>query len=206
MEIIREWIIAIVSVIIFVTFVEILIPNSNNKRYINVVVGLLIMVVILSPLLHFVRGDVNFNEKILQASSQIDYNTTKNRLDSYSDMHNQTIVTLYKSQLTEQMKYRIENLSNLEVVDIVLEIEEEEIEYLGFIYNAEIVLRNMNTDTEINKDIEPVQIDVSLNKNINNEEVESIWINNEKETIKSHFKTYFNLPKDNVNIHILKDK
>ena len=39
MALISEWVVTIISLIIFTTFIEILIPNSNYKRYIDVVMG-----------------------------------------------------------------------------------------------------------------------------------------------------------------------
>ncbi|ARE87569.1 stage III sporulation protein AF [Clostridium formicaceticum] len=207
---IREWIITIVSVIIFVTFVEILIPNSNNKRFINVVVGLLIMMVILNPLMGFLQGEVDLGEKILQTSNHLDYKTAQNRIAQTDYMQEEAVVALYKGQLAQQMKNRIENNFYYTVEDIHLEIEEKQTSEFGMIHGVEIILREGIEDTNRRnekKEIVPIKIDVALNKSNNTVEAQSIWINNEEESmIKNDFSVYYNLPKDNINIYIRKDK
>lgn len=206
MEMIREWIITIVSVIIFVTFVEILIPKSNNKRYINVVVGLLIMIVILNPLFYLFRGTINFEDNILQASNQMEYQTMQNRIDHNQYLQNEAVIELYKTQLAQQMQNRVENLSDYRMEKINLMVEEKDLENLGLIYQIDMTLKSNKISTTEKKEIEPIKIDIAINKNNNTVEADSIRIDNEEEIIKADFSIYYSLPKDNINIYILKDK
>lgn len=206
MEMIREWIVTIVSVIVFVTFVEILIPNSDNKRYINVVVGLLIMIVILNPLFYLFRGDINFEDNILQASNQMEFQTMQNRADHNQYLQNEAVIELYKSQLAQQMQNRVENLSDYSVEKIDLLVEEKDLEKLGFIHQIDITLKTGKTADSQKKEIEPIKIDVAINKNNNTVAADSIRIDNEEDIIKRDFSIYYSLPKDNINIYILKDK
>ncbi|AKL95295.1 stage III sporulation protein AF [Clostridium aceticum] len=206
MEIIREWIITIVSVIIFVTFVEILIPDSDNKRFINVVVGLLIMIVILNPVMRLLQGEMDLGGRILQASNHMEYRTAQNRIEQSDYMQTEVVVALYKDQLKQQMKKRLESISSYVVEDLQLQIEEENTEDFGMIHRIDIVIREAGEDTSIKKGIEPIKIDVALNKSNNTVEAQSIWISNEGESIKNDFSTYYNLPKDNINIYIHRDR
>lgn len=203
---IREWIVTIVSVIVFVTFVEILIPNSDNKRYINVVVGLLIMIVILNPLFYLFRGDINFEDNILQASNQMEFQTMQNRVEHNQYLQNEAVIELYKSQLAQQMQNRVENLSDYSVEKIDLLVEEKDLEKLGFIHQIDITLKAGKTTGFKKKEIEPIKIDVAINKNNNTVAADSIRIDNEEDIIKRDFSIYYSLPKDNINIYILKDK
>lgn len=210
MDIIREWIITIVSVIIFITFLEILIPNSNNKRYINVVVGLLIMIVILKPLIYFMEEEMNLGEKILQTSNYLEYETTKKRVSNNDYFQTEAVIQLYKQYLREQMKNRLENMTDYLVADIQLVIDDKEEDGFGVIQEIDIIFENLSQiskTTAMEKgETRDIKIDVSLSKNNNTVETQSIWINNEEELIKDDFSIYYNLPRDNINIYILKDK
>ncbi|SDK51323.1 stage III sporulation protein AF [Natronincola ferrireducens] len=207
MDIIREWIITIVSIIVFITFVEILIPNSDNKRYINVVVGLLIMIVILSPVFQVIKGDVDLGNKILEASNQMEHTTIKNTISHQKDyVQTEMVMALYKENLIQQMEHRIEAISDYGVENIQLEVEEKDQSNLGMIYGVDITLKAYKKVNIEKKDIEPVKINVLLNENDNTVEAGSILIDNEGERIKNDFSIYYNLPKDNINIYILKDK
>lgn len=50
MEIIREWVKNIFIIIVAISFVEILLPHGNMKKYLNFIFSLIIMAIILSPL------------------------------------------------------------------------------------------------------------------------------------------------------------
>jgi stage III sporulation protein AF len=52
-----EWIKHIVLIILIATFLDLLLPNTQMRRYIQLVVGLIIIIMILSPILEFLKVD-----------------------------------------------------------------------------------------------------------------------------------------------------
>ncbi|OCL26952.1 stage III sporulation protein AF [Orenia metallireducens] len=60
MDFLTNWIRNIVLVIIFANFIEMLLPNNNTKREINMVIGLFIILVILSPIINLLNYQSNF--------------------------------------------------------------------------------------------------------------------------------------------------
>lgn len=50
MEIVREWVKNIFVIIVAVSFVEILLPAGNMRKYLKFIFSLVIMAIILSPL------------------------------------------------------------------------------------------------------------------------------------------------------------
>lgn len=206
MEIIRHWIITIVSVIIFVTFVEILIPNSDKRRYINVVIGLLIIIVILNPIFHLFKDQITFEDKLLEVSNQLEYTTMQNRIEHNQYLNNEAVIELYRIQLIEEMKDRLKNLWDYHVKNINIVIEDKDMENLGLIRRIDLTL-SKNYSSTINKEsIKPIEIAVSINKNDNTLEMDSIRIDYEEEMIKNDFSINYSLPKENINIYILEDK
>lgn len=207
MALIREWIITIISVIIFVTFIEILIPNSNHKRYINVVVGFLLMIVILTPLTKLISGQFNFEENIIKTSNQLELSTAQNRINNIEHSNNEAVMTLYKSEISKQIKNRIEHSTEYFVDDVSIEVEDDNNSpKFGLIKSFNITLQERTKDVEpVNKGIEPVQINVSVGKKINNTvEANSILINNEGDLIKEDISNLYNVSKEDINIHILR--
>ncbi len=207
MELLREWIITIISVIIFVAFVEILIPNSNHKRYINVVVGFLLMIVILNPITNLIGGEIDFEEGIIKTSNQLELATAKNRINNIQSSNNEAVVKLYKNEISKQLKSRIEENTEYIVKEILVEIEDDsKSSNFGLIDSFNITLKETNKYKEPPKTkIEPVQINVSLGrKNNNTVEAHSILINNESDLLKDDISNFYNVSKDNINIYVLK--
>jgi stage III sporulation protein AF len=123
---IREWVITIISVIIFVTFIEILIPNSNYKRYINVITGLLLIVVILTPLTKFINRQIDFEEEVLKIFNQLELSTAQNKVDNIQYSNDEAVMALYKNKISEQIKSYIENNTEYIVSEVFV--------YRGFLF------------------------------------------------------------------------
>lgn len=207
MELIRDWIITIISVIVFVTFVEILIPNSSHKKYINVVVGFLLMIVILTPLTKLIGGDINFEEGIIKTSNEIELITAKNRIENIQRGNDEAVLKLYKSEIAKQLKGRIEQSSDYVVEEVIVEVVEDSTSpNFGLIDEFHITLRENKKYVETTSTtIQPVEINVSIGKKSNNTvEANSILINNESDFIKDDLSNFYNLSRDNVNIYVLK--
>ncbi|MBM7614000.1 stage III sporulation protein AF [Alkaliphilus hydrothermalis] len=215
MEGLREWIVTILSIIIFITFVEFLLPNNNHKRYINVIIGLMIMLVILRPLMGLLSGGTTLGDNILQASNQMEVMTMQNRMDTIDLANNETVTRLYKDNLKEQMKHRLEKQLGYRVHDLEIEIEEVDKKNFGMIKGITIVLleeKQQESPPEKNakriKDVEvSVNVHVSLSeKNNNNVQASSIMIDSEGKVIKDDFSSFYQVDKDKINISVLKNK
>ena len=207
MAFIREWVITIISVIIFVTFIEILIPNSNYKRYINVVTGLLLIVVILTPLTKFINKQINFEEEVLKIFNQLELSTAQNRINNVQYSNDEAVITLYKNKIGEQVKSYIENNTEYIVSDVFVEVEDENSSQFGTVTSLDITLREKTGNSKsADKTIEPVQINVSMGKNNNNTvEASSILISSKEDLIKGDISNLYDVSKDNINVHILKN-
>lgn len=208
MELLREWIITIISTIIFIAFVEILIPNSKQKRYIDMVVGFLIVIVILNPLINIINSGIDFEGEILEVSNELELATAKNRVDNIKFNNNEAIVKLYKDKISIQLKNRIEENTEYLVEEAIVKIEED-IENVNFgsINSFDITLKG-DFKNEKNKDsveskIEPVQINIAIDKKSNNTvEANSILIDNEVDLIKDDISNFYSLDRESITIYI----
>ncbi len=208
MELFREWIVTIISIIIFVTFIEILLPNSNHRRYISVIIGLLIMFVILKPLLGFVKDGASLGEGILAASNQMEQQTLQNRVQQQQFSNNDMVLELYKQELKKQMSGRLEKQLGVLVHDIELDIEDKDQESFGSIKGIYIVLReDEDTVNNSSSGIQEINVNVTISsKNNNNIADESIMIGSRGEAIIDDFSSFYQVSRDNISVAILKSK
>ncbi|ABW19160.1 stage III sporulation protein AF [Alkaliphilus oremlandii] len=208
MDFVRQWTITIVSVIIFITFVEILIPNSNNKRYINVVVGFLLMIIILNPLTKFIAGEIDFEESILKSLNQIEAETAKNVINNIQYSNEEMVISLYKKKIVEQVTTRLEKNTDYLVKDVLVNIVEDiNSANFGSVSSLDITLtENQKDNVELESKIKPVKINVSLGDKINNTvKANSILISSEEDALKKELENFLNVSKENINIYTLKN-
>ena len=123
MAFLRTWVLNIVTVIIFITFLEILLPNSDMKKYIKMIVGLLVMLVVLNPLLELAAGKINLEEEIFKTSSVMDQKKLSYDLERLQGEQDQQLVALYKSKIENHVRTKIERENDLQVISMDVEIE-----------------------------------------------------------------------------------
>ena len=206
MELFREWIVTIISIIIFVTFIEILLPNSNHRRYISVIIGLLIMFVILKPLLGFVKNGSSLGEGIISASNQMEQMTLQNRVQKQQYSNTEMVVEIYKRDIKKQMITRLENQLGASVHDINLDIEEKDKENFGVIKGIYIVLKEDGGQLDRNSSgIKDINVSVTISSKSNNKiDNDSILIGSRGEAIIDDFSRFYQVSKDNISVAVLK--
>lgn len=205
MEMIREWVMTILSVVMLVTFVEFLLPNSNHRRYINMIMGLMIMMVILKPIMALIDGGAEFDLAVFRNNQKIEQMTLSNRSQTLELHHYEQMMSLYRENLKKEMIQRLER-DGYQVADIQLEIEEEDQRLLGKIKGVEILLAEEGKDLPRDAiEVPAIQVNVSLDgKKDNNLPEERILLVNEGEEIVSTVSNYYQIPKEDIRVTVQK--
>ncbi|KPU44918.1 stage III sporulation protein AF [Oxobacter pfennigii] len=124
-EELKKYIYTIVVVMIFVSFIEILLPNSSMKKYSKMILGLMVMTVILHPVLSFLSSDYNLTSYSFKFQNQLDSLSIKNQSYDYSDKQAQSVTKLYKENLETQMKQQIKSIMGDKDIGVKVEIIED---------------------------------------------------------------------------------
>jgi len=123
-DFLKSWIINIVIVIFFIAFIEILLPTSNMKKYINMVFGLLIIIVLINPIIKLMSSDINIDREVFYNLRS--YNTFGVEGNSkYIELQNQQITEVYKKKLAKEIAEFIKTQVNYKVLEIKVHIEED---------------------------------------------------------------------------------
>ncbi|MGE5631926.1 MAG: stage III sporulation protein AF [Caulobacteraceae bacterium] len=88
-DFLRTWILNITIIIVFVMLLETVMPNSSMKRYINVVIGLLIIVVVVKPFVLVKEYADSFNAEVAETAKYIEQDRIadkSNEIDRYQKM------------------------------------------------------------------------------------------------------------------------
>lgn len=121
----RSWVVNIVLTMIFVTIVEIMMPGGSTRKYIGLVIGLMVMFVIINPFLSLMAGDFDFNSSVLEASRAIALKDVDLKINKLEQGSRDGIIRLYKSGLEEQVKKDIEDAGLASKVRAEVEIDGE---------------------------------------------------------------------------------
>ncbi|SHH54274.1 stage III sporulation protein AF [Sporanaerobacter acetigenes] len=200
-EFIKDWIVDIVYMSIFISFLEIVLPRGNMKRFIDMIIGFLIIIVVINPFIKFINKDIDIERNIFTNMNRFNIEYTEN--DSIEDLQQNQITSVYINKLKEDIKDQVEYNFGYKVIDLnVLIVEDMEDKDYGQIRKIELILEDRK-DENI-KDENIIKVD-------NTKEVWVKWNNNntsDREKLKNSEKIVniiskqYNLPKDRISVYL----
>lgn len=128
MEFLTGWVANIILFILLATILDMLLPNSNLQKYVKMVVGLLLLVIILNPILNLFNYDV---EEIIAAAAPFASSKEKN-IENLIEMKKKEIQASSRAyileqtavQMKEEVEDEVKNKFNLEVSHLSIEVDE----------------------------------------------------------------------------------
>jgi len=115
---ISTWLKDILIVFIVITFLEIILPKGKMKKFVNFIVGLLIIFIIISPFADLESLQYNFD---IQMDELMNESDTKAAISHQEER----IKNVFSNSLSEETKNFVEDHSNYEVLDININTDEE---------------------------------------------------------------------------------
>lgn len=104
----KDWIVNITIAVFFTTAVEMILPDNNMKKYAKFVLGLLLIVVIITPLIKVLDKNFDFYSYSNNAISYMDSNTTVRDLKKYKDMNIVNTTENFKKNLEKECIINLE--------------------------------------------------------------------------------------------------
>lgn len=101
-EFIKDWIVDIVYMSIFISFLEIVLPRGNMKRFIDMIIGFLIIIVVINPFIKFINKDIDIERNIFTNMNRFNIEYTEN--DSIEDLQQNQITSVYINKIKEDIK------------------------------------------------------------------------------------------------------
>lgn len=192
MEMIKNWILQIAYISILAVIFEFMVPSSSIKKYVKVVIGLIIMMTIINPILTFLKGGIDINSAVLKNEygyNDIDINSVSKQAEVE---RNKLIVDEYKRRLNEQIKERI--LTKVDAANVQVDAKIDDginNKYFGKIESLDIKISNVtNEKPNIKGNVDKVVINI----NQSNDKKNNI------DDIKNDISTFYNVPLKNITI------
>ena len=104
METIRIIVKSVVVIIIFAAFLEIILPRSDMKRYINLIIGLFVIIAVLNPFLTLLNKGISFD--VLNIDTNTTASDTQNLIQRGQDLagaQRTQAAEEYKEKLSRQI-------------------------------------------------------------------------------------------------------
>lgn len=194
---INSWLRDIVVLFILISIAELIMPKGNLKKYIRLVIGLLIIFTIINPFAKLFRFDFSLDKVVFNYAKPETFNSWE--LEEIYHNQERQIEKIYLKKIVEDLQSLIENETEYELVDGNISILKDEdnygqIDYL-VLYIREKTRNNSQGRISIEK-IEPIEINRNLEKDFTEY--------NNDESIKALISDKYGIEKNRINIKIYK--
>ena len=202
-DFLKLWIRDIAFVFVIVSIIEIIIPNNNMKRYIDMVIGLLIIIVIITPFIKLLNKDFDIDKEIFKKEIEESKFVYKDNMNLVSTQEEQ-IKEVYLSKIEEEIKELIQETTNYKVDEISISIYEDELRY-GDIKDIKLAISEMKGMEEKEKETKDIITIGNIEKITIGKEEEKPTITEEFDKgkeIKSMLSKNYNVPKKDIKIFL----
>jgi stage III sporulation protein AF len=141
---ISGWVKNIILIVLFATFLELLLPTSSLQRFVRVIMGLLIMLTILNPAIDVIHGNWTGGDiPTLSASSkkQVDIIHNANQVAEERD---RIAGEIYKRDLTKQVRALVMAVDGVADARIAIEFQKRPGGGMGAIHKITIFVKPGN--------------------------------------------------------------
>lgn len=134
MDVFRSWTITLLSITLISSIIEKFAPRGNLNKYVKLICGLVITIVIVTPVLNLIKGDFKIDSMAWNQYIKMSENELKNRAEKLQEKDSSQMLELYKISLTNDIKARFKGHREFIVtnVDAVM-FEDAEDEKFGLL-------------------------------------------------------------------------
>lgn len=157
-EFLRNWIISVVVMVIFVVFIDMILPENSIKKYARFVTGLIVVITILTPVFKLFDRDADIETYISQYAEV--YNTEVSNFNSKNiqeSIQEQTM-EVFKEKLKEKIEKDIYDGTGKKYKVTRLEIKESSDENIYDSIDIEYIELKPQADSRVIQSVDKVVI------------------------------------------------
>ncbi|SHJ66341.1 stage III sporulation protein AF [Hathewaya proteolytica DSM 3090] len=126
MDMLKQWIINLCGVVILITAVEMILPDNSIKKYSKYVLGLIILLVLISPIIKLYNGEFDAEVYLSKSESYFQDQEYKKNIEIYKKNNDIKTVEVFKENLSKQCIKLLKNTYKKDEFHIFIQVYEKE--------------------------------------------------------------------------------
>ena len=195
---IKQYSTNIAVILIFSGFLGLALPGGKYKDYIKLVTGLMVILVIISPVVKIMNSG-GFEELLIQAERELNVSIAGKERFYYNDIMLETLFEVYSGDIVKQLGEKMQTYGyRLEDADIYID---ESYENFGRITGMELTLSKWEGEKETKKDL--IKVDkIRIEPIVKEQAVGYSQDSSEITELKNFISGFYNLSSDNIYIKL----
>ena len=154
-DLLKEWIINIASLVLFITAVEMLLPDNSLKKYCKFVLGLILMTVMINPIIKIFNKNFNISVYSQNISRTIYDEETINSIEKYKEESLKNTAKNFEINLQQIIGEKLKDEFSISASKV-----EVEAEYISDDNKFEIKKVHIGVNNGKVKKVEKVKVDI----------------------------------------------
>jgi stage III sporulation protein AF len=202
MDQIYDWVKNIVIYVILNTIIMNLLGNNSYKKYVSIVSGMILVIIVVSPLMKLLELDENLDYNFMADNFSVETSDFKNELSQIDEQQKAAVFKDYEDKLKNQVKdMLLEEGISLTSFQLTFDQDVSNSTYgeiLGMDITGTVKKEDGKDKLPPVEEIEIDRIDINGDKKNKAEDLPSpLEIN-----IKNKLSDFYNIEQDNINISI----
>lgn len=101
---VKDWVLNIVTLVLFIVLIEMLVPSGRMKKYAGLVTGFVLIIAIINPFLGLLGGKVNLADSLAADSGFLDRAEIKKDSSFLEEQQMKQIVEVYRKKIIGQLE------------------------------------------------------------------------------------------------------
>ncbi len=194
----------IAMIIIFVSVINLIMPNGSFEKYIKMVLGLIVIITILAPINTFVfKNKPDYTDILKRYEIDIENTSMKVQSGQYLESQKDIILENYKEQLIPQMVGIVEKNGDLTVLEVDMGFNEDvDSAEFGKITDIDMLVEKSGAEpsTKVIK-VPKIKVGTKKIQSYSKDQIDGQI----EEKIKTSIIDFYNLPNANINIIVQKN-
>ncbi len=121
----REWIVGIVTLVIFLLLIEIIVPTGKTKKFVNLISGFVLMIALINPFLKFSKMDIDLKSFQFSQSNYINKKDIEQKSKVMNDKQMKQISAVYRENIIRQLEDGVKGVKGISDVKADVIINED---------------------------------------------------------------------------------
>jgi len=113
LDFIRQWVVNIVTLVLFIVIVEMLLPGGKMKKYISLVTGTILIIVIINPLTGLTAKKFDFTASQTKTSNLLEKAQIQKEGKNLEQAQLKQIVEVYRKNIIDQLEQNAEEIDGV---------------------------------------------------------------------------------------------
>lgn len=190
MDSLKQWVVTICSIVIFITAVEIVLPKNNMKKYVNFVFGLILIAAILNPIIRIFNSKFDVGAYSEKISNYLDNQNTQNDLKKYENKEQQSTLDVFKSNLEEVCKQKLKDQFPSYTYQVSAEVAYSK-------DHTEVLIKSLNIEVEKNGVESVKKVNINLDKDMSQQQN----VDADTKSMKNFINNELKIPSDCIKVY-----